>query len=92
MKYLLFRDPPEVENATVGIVYKFNKVRRLWILIANYTCQPGHIFNDTSATYLYCKNFNWVGKATPVCVSTGLMVNYSYFVPFISIGHCTYIV
>ncbi|XP_053373877.1 fibrillin-1-like isoform X2 [Mercenaria mercenaria] len=70
--YLDYSEPPAVEHASVAIIYKFNKVRRMWILIANYTCEKGYSFNDTNATYLYCKSYKWIGKKNPECINTEL--------------------
>ncbi|XP_060606130.1 matrilin-2-like [Ruditapes philippinarum] len=71
--YNRFSEPPVVKNADKAIVYKYNKVRRQWVIIANYTCQTGFIFNDTSSTYLYCRNYKWVGN-TPACVTIASQV------------------
>ncbi|KAL4230507.1 Complement component 4 binding protein [Mactra antiquata] len=67
--YKVFTEPPTVEYASVDISYKFNAVAQDWALIANYHCALGYQPADPKVTYLYCKNYKWIGRETPSCVN-----------------------
>lgn len=63
-----YKPPPELSNATKRIQYKYNSVRRQWIMIANYSCNEGFKLKNIFASYLYCKSYNWTTSIQPECV------------------------
>ncbi|XP_052793913.1 latent-transforming growth factor beta-binding protein 4-like isoform X2 [Mya arenaria] len=65
--YLRFTEPPKVANANVKIEYRFNPVRKQWILLANFTCDKGYRLVDQHTSYYYCKDYAWVAEEAPMC-------------------------
>ncbi|WAQ97975.1 FBN3-like protein [Mya arenaria] len=60
-------EPPKVANANVKIEYRFNPVRKQWILLANFTCDKGYRLVDQHTSYYYCKDYAWVAEEAPMC-------------------------
>ncbi|KAH3833313.1 fibrillin-1-like isoform X2 [Dreissena polymorpha] len=67
--YLRFTEPPKVEHAVVTANYMFNRIRSQWVLLANYTCNPGYNLADPYVNYFYCKDYKWHANKTPECVA-----------------------
>ena len=59
--------PPAIAHADVETKYIYNKYRRLWVVIANYTCHEGYQLAPNGSRYLFCQNYDWVSPVTPVC-------------------------
>lgn len=66
-----YSEPPSVENARVDIAYEFNHVAQDWVLIAKYSCGLGYQYANSTVTYLYCKDYKWIGPEQPSCVNAG---------------------
>ncbi|KAK3099757.1 hypothetical protein FSP39_009175 [Pinctada imbricata] len=60
--------PPKIEYADVETKYIYNKYRRLWVIVANYTCYEGFEIPANGSRYLFCQKYEWVSPVKPICV------------------------
>lgn len=70
IKCVCFRELPDILYAEGIIEYKYNSVRKQWVLFINYTCEEGYQFKNPHERYYYCKSYRWVpGLNDPSCVA-----------------------
>ncbi|XP_033742072.1 fibrillin-2-like [Pecten maximus] len=63
-----YKAPPEIEHGTASPRYLYNQQRRSYVLVTNYTCDPGYVIENNLTRYYFCKNYQWVAPVAPKCI------------------------